>query len=233
MPILSCEELTVQYGSQLALDHLTFSVEAGDYLCIVGENGSGKTTLMKTLLGLQSPQSGSIHYHGITARNIGYLPQQLAIQKDFPASVREVVYSGGLSGNGFLPYYTKAQRLRAEEMLDRVHSLDLLHRSYRTLSGGQQQRVLLARALTAADRLLLLDEPAAALDPTASAELYALIDSLHREGITILMVSHDLTAALRATKVLQMATRAEFFGSTAAYRESAAYHRLAGGAHHG
>ena len=227
MPMIECRGLTMKYGSQIAVEDLSFAVEEGDYLCIVGPNGSGKSTLIKGLLGLARPWSGEILYHGVTPREIGYLPQQTPVQRDFPASVWEVVLSGCVGSGGLLPYYTASQKGRAEEMLRRIGAQDLKHRSFRALSGGQRQRVLLARALCAADRLLLLDEPAAALDPGASAELYDLIEHLNRShGVTVLMVSHDLAAVRRAKKVLQMATHRAFFGEIGDYLKSDALRRL-------
>ena len=193
MAMIECSHLTMGYGSQIAVEDLSFSVEEGDYLCIVGPNGSGKSTLLKGLLGLAQPKSGSISYHGVSPREIGYLPQQTPVQRDFPASVWEVVLSGCIGSGGWKPFYTAAQKDRAAEMLRRIGAESLCRRSFRALSGGQRQRVLLARALCAADRLLLLDEPTAALDPRASAELYDMIDHLNRRHkVTVLMVSHDL-----------------------------------------
>lgn len=170
MAMIECSHLTMGYGSQIAVEDLSFSVEEGDYLCIVGPNGSGKSTLLKGLLGLAQPKSGSISYHGVSPREIGYLPQQTPVQRDFPASVWEVVLSGCIGSGGWKPFYTAAQKDRAAEMLRRIGAESLCRRSFRALSGGQRQRVLLARALCAADRLLLLDEPTAALDPRASAD---------------------------------------------------------------
>lgn len=233
MAMIECSHLTMGYGSQIAVEDLSFSVEEGDYLCIVGPNGSGKSTLLKGLLGLAQPKSGSISYHGVSPREIGYLPQQTPVQRDFPASVWEVVLSGCIGSGGWKPFYTAAQKDRAAEMLRRIGAESLCRRSLRALSGGQRQRVLLARALCAADRLLLLDEPTAALDPRASAELYDMIDHLNRRHkVTVLMVSHDLASVRRANKVLQMATSRAFFGGVREYFESAALRRLEGGENH-
>lgn len=233
MAMIECSHLTMGYGSQIAVEDLSFSVEEGDYLCIVGPNGSGKSTLLKGLLGLAQPKSGSISYHGVSPREIGYLPQQTPVQRDFPASVWEVVLSGCIGSGGWKPFYTAAQKDRAAEMLRRIGAESLCRRSFRALSGGQRQRVLLARALCAADRLLLLDEPTAALDPRASAELYDMIDHLNRRHkVTVLMVSHDLASVRRANKVLQMATSRAFFGGVREYFKSAALRRLEGGENH-
>lgn len=202
MFLIHCNELCLSYNNRPVIEGLTFDVEAGDCLCIVGENGTGKSTLMKALLGLKTPSSGSITFasglHGI-----GYLPQKTDAQKDFPASVWEVVLSGRLSGRALLPFYRAEDRRAAEEQLSRLGIADLKRRSFAELSGGQQQRVLLARALCAAKELILLDEPVAGLDPAATAELYAIIGRMKEEGMTVVMISHDLTSSLRcATKVL-------------------------------
>ncbi|MBQ4538135.1 MAG: metal ABC transporter ATP-binding protein [Oscillospiraceae bacterium] len=233
MPIIECKNLTMAYGSHIALRDLSFAIEAGDYLCIVGENGSGKSTLIKGLLGLQQPKEGKIILNGITHREIGYLPQQSMAQKDFPASVKEVVLSGCLSYKHRTPFYSADDKIKAAAALEKMGISDLEKRSFRALSGGQRQRVLMARALCAADRMLLLDEPAAALDPQASAELYALIGDLNKkEKMTIIMVSHDLDAAGKADKILHMANGCAYFGSTEQYYHSDVCHHLTGGGHH-
>lgn len=229
MPMIECKNLTMSYGSHIAIENLSFSVEAGDYICIVGENGSGKSTLVKALLGLQQPRSGEIIMNGVTPREIGYLPQQSMAQRDFPASVWEVVLSGCLGASGHGPFYSVAEKARAEKALSQLGALDLKKRSFKALSGGQRQRVLLARALCATDKLLLLDEPAAALDPSAASELYSIINHLNKQhGVTILMVLHDLRAARRAGKILHMANSCAFFGPAEDYYKSDAAHRLLG-----
>ncbi len=221
--LLCAEKLTLGYETGTVLRDVAFTVNTGDYLCIAGENGSGKSTLIKAILGLISPRSGTIRYHNVTSREIGYLPQQTPVQRDFPASVYEVVLSGCANGLGRSPFYSKSQHRRAEENLLRLGIEDLKKASYRTLSGGQQQRVLLARALSATTKLLLLDEPVAALDPVATDELYTLIRRLNRdEGITVLMVSHDVSCTLHdATHVLHLSEHgAAFFGTAEDYRKS-------------
>ena len=203
---------------------MSLTLQEGDYLCIVGENGAGKSTLMKTLLNLRAPLSGSIVFSDAIARNeIGYLPQQTLVQRDFPATVWEVVISGCLNRSGLRPFYTKAQKETAQQWLEKLDMASLKKRSYRALSGGQQQRVLLARALCATKKLLVLDEPVAGLDPIVTADLYALIQRINREdGITIIMVSHDIGAALQyATHILQVSGDNNFFGTVEEYRQSA------------
>ena len=198
MALLTCTHLTLGYDGHALVKDLSFTVNAGDYLCIVGENGAGKSTLMRTLLGLQPPLGGTITLgEGLRPGDLGWLPQQTPVQRDFPAAVGEVVLSGCQAREGFHTFYTKADKARARDAMERMDILPLERRCYRELSGGQQQRVLLARALCAADRLLLLDEPVAGLDPMATAELYNLIGELNRSGMTILMISHDMNAALR------------------------------------
>ncbi len=234
MTILECRGLTMGYGSLTAVRELSFSVEEGDYLCIVGQNGSGKSTLIKGLLSLAQPREGEIVYHGVSPREIGYLPQQTAVQRDFPATVREVVLSGSLGKQGFWrPFYTADDRARADAMLEKLGILELKKRSIRALSGGQRQRVLLARALCAAQKLLLLDEPAAALDPAAAAELYELVDHLnHDHGVTVLMVTHSLDAARHANKVLQMDEKPPFFGTAEEFFKSGRADAMTGGEDH-
>lgn len=221
MALLEIRDLAVGYDGQRVLDHLNFRVEEGDYLCIVGENGSGKSTLMKTLLRLQEPLEGEIVYgDGLRANEIGYLPQQTVIQKDFPASIREVVLSGLQGGKGFRPFYSKKDKETAENNMKRMGILEISDRCYRDLSGGQQQRVLLARALCATQKMLLLDEPVSGLDPQVTAEMYRLISGLNKEGITIIMVSHDVQAALRyATHILHVGDEV-FFGTKNEYLTS-------------
>lgn len=224
MPLIACDRVTLRYDRTVAVEDLTFTVERGAALCIVGENGSGKSSLVKALLGLMPVASGQIRYEaGFGPRQIGYLPQQTALQRDFPASVYEIVLSGCLSRMGLRPYYTAAERRRAEAALGRLGIAALRDRSYHELSGGQQQRVLLARALCAASALLLLDEPVAGLDPLATQELYQVIGELHREaGMTVITVSHDVAAAVnQATHILHLRKGALFFGTAEAYRQSA------------
>lgn len=204
MSLIHCDNLTLSYDSRPVLNDLSFSVEAGDCLCIVGENGTGKSTLVKALLGLKAPSKGAIVFsEGLTSTAIGYLPQRNETQKDFPASVWEVVLSGRLNGHGLFAFYSKADKLAAEAQMERLNISDLKKRSFAELSGGQQQRVLLARALCAARQLILLDEPVAGLDPVATAEFYGIVQKLKQEGMTVIMVSHDLLSSLRcATRVL-------------------------------
>ena len=219
MAQLTCRDLSVGYDGKAVVQHLNFEVFAGDYLCIVGENGSGKSTLMKTILGLQMPISGRILTgDGLRKNEIGYLPQQTVVQKDFPASVREIILSGCQGRCGSRPFYNKEEKQLAVDAMEKMQITPLAKRCYRTLSGGQQQRVLLSRALCATQKMLLLDEPVSGLDPKVTAEMYALIQKLNYEdGITVVMISHDLNAALQyASHILHIGDSA-FFGTKAAY----------------
>lgn len=219
MTQLTCQNLAVGYEGRAVLENLNFSVCPGDYLCIVGENGSGKSTLMKTILGLQPPVRGKVLTGDRLRKNkIGYLPQQTPVQRDFPASVREIVLSGCQGRCGGRPFYSKGEKQLAQTAMERMQVAALAKRCYRTLSGGQQQRVLLARALCAAQNMLLLDEPVSGLDPKVTGEMYGLIQRLNREdGVTILMISHDMTATLTyASHILHLGRRV-FFGTKADY----------------
>ena len=231
MPQLSCQNLTLGYEGKTVVSGLSFDVNAGDYLCIVGDNGSGKSTLMKTILKLQAPISGQITTgDGVGANEIGYLPQQTAAQKDFPASVLEVVRSGCLNRCGVRPFYNVGEKQMADENMERLGIKDLAKKCYRELSGGQQQRVLLARALCATQKILLLDEPAAGLDPNASVEMYTLIKRLNDNGTTIIMISHDITASVKyASLILHIGRQAAlFFGETLDYLSNEAGKAYAG-----
>lgn len=222
MAQLTCQNLTVGYDGRAVLQGLNFEVNAGNYLCIVGENGSGKSTLMKTILGLQAPISGRILTgDGLRKNEIGYLPQQTQAQKDFPASVREIVLSGCQGRCGRRPFYSKEEKRLAEENIGKMGIGSLTKRCYRELSGGQQQRVLLARALCATRKMLLLDEPVSGLDPRVTAEMYELIERLNREeGITVIMISHDISAALRYASHILHIGDSVFFGTKADYLQS-------------
>ena len=228
--VLACEDVTLGYEHKPLLEHLTLTVRAGDYLCIVGENGSGKSTLLRSLLGLLSPLAGKIDCPAQREGRLGYLPQQTPTQRDFPATVTEVVLSG-FSNRRARFFYTAEERSTALMNLGKLGVLELKDKCYRELSGGQQQRVLLARALCAADRLLILDEPVTGLDPVATGELYNLIKLVNLcNDITVIMVTHDIDAALRyATHVLHLGHQQLFFGTAAEYKQSDAARRFLGG----
>lgn len=221
MSQIICKDLALGYEGSTVCEGLTFSVEKGDYLCIVGDNGSGKTTLTKALLSLKAPLSGSITFSdGVTKKDIGYLPQQTELQKDFPASVEEVVLSGCTSRLGKRFFMGRKERLEAMQNMKMMNVYNLANKSFKTLSGGQMQRVLLARALCAANKVLILDEPVSGLDPTATADMYETIHHLNKHtGITIIMVTHDIENSLRdATKVLKVCKEPKFYNSPEEYK---------------
>ncbi len=232
MSLLTCRDVSLGYDGQTVLSGVNFTIEEGDYLCIVGENGSGKSTLVKGLLGLKAPLSGQILTgDGLCPNEIGYLPQQSEWKRDFPASVSEVVLSGCLNRLGWRPFYSRNDKAEAVCHMEMLDILPLKDHPFHALSGGQQQRVLLARALCATRKMLLLDEPTAGLDPLVTAELYRVIAHLNREhGITVVMVSHDLKAVAEyATTVLHLGRTQLFFGSREDYAQSEAGHRFFGG----
>lgn len=232
MAILKCENASFAYDGRTVLENVSFSLDAGDYLCVVGENGSGKSTLIKGLLGLKAPESGTISYlDGLRSTEIGYLPQQTRTQRDFPASVSEVVLSGCINRLDGRFHYGREEKERAAENMERMGIDELKNASYQELSGGQQQRVLLARALCATKRLLLLDEPVTGLDPIATGEMYNLIKLVNLcDGISVIMVSHDIHEAVRyATHILHLGHKQLFFGTSAEYRESSLARRFLGG----
>lgn len=223
MALITCKNLSFAYENMTVAKNINFCVEKSDYVCIVGENGSGKSTLIKGLLGLKSPHGGTIKFSdGLKSNEIGYLPQQTAAQRDFPASVYEVVLSGCLSSRGFRPFYSKKDKQSALNNIQRLGIESIIHRCYRELSGGQQQRVLLARALCAGKKMLLLDEPVTGLDPIATDDMYRLIQSLNnKEGIAVIMVSHDIHAAVKyAAHILHLSAENSFFGTTLEYLNS-------------
>ncbi len=221
--LLACRDVSLGYEGQTVLAHLNLSIRAGDYLCVVGDNGSGKSTLLRGLLGLLAPQSGEIWRAPELRRGaIGYLPQQTQAQRDFPATVYEVVLSGCLNQRGNRFFYAAAQKSAALMNMGKLGILELKGESYRSLSGGQQQRVLLARALCAAGRLLILDEPITGLDPAAAQDLYKTLSYLNeKEGMAVVMVTHDLRPALRqARTVLHIGRSGLFYGTAEAYLRS-------------
>lgn len=234
MSLIKCENVSIGYEGQTVVKNLDFTIEKGDYLCIVGENGSGKSTLVKSLLGLKNVEKGRITFgDGLKQKEIGYLPQQTDAQKDFPASVYEVVLSGRLNSRGLHPFYTSHDKREALEKMDLLGIRDLERQCFRDLSGGQKQRVLLARALCATKSLLLLDEPVTGLDPIVTGEFYELIRRVNRDsGIAVVMVSHDIESAVKdATHILHLQETALFFGTTGDYRKSGIGRTFLGGVH--
>ncbi len=232
MAQIICKDLEFSYDGETVLSGINFSLEAGSYLCIVGENGSGKSTLMKGILGLKSASKGKIELgDGLKPTEIGYLPQQTELQRDFPASVYEVVLSGRLNSMGRRFFYNAEDKAAAEENMERLGIENLRDKCYMELSGGQQQRVLLARAMCATKKLLLLDEPVTGLDPKATNEMYNLIKLINLcDNTSVIMISHDIHEAVRyATHILHLGHEQLFFGTTQEYRESDLARRFVGG----
>ena len=226
MPLLSFLNLSIGYENTVIIDNLSFEVEKGDYLVIIGENGAGKSTLLKTMLGLIPPIKGKIAFlEGLKKTEIGYLPQQTLAQRDFPASVYEVVLSGCLARNGLRPFYSKKDKELAKSNIEKMGLKGFEKRCYRELSGGQQQRVLLARALCSSNKILVLDEPVSGLDPKVTNQLYEEINNLNKEGITIVMISHDLSVLKYASKVLHFGHQT-YFGDKESYFKSQNYQNL-------
>ena len=233
MAQITCRNLSFAYDGETVLSDIEFSLDAGAYLCIVGENGSGKSTLMRGILGLKQPSKGEIVFDDLKPTEIGYLPQQTQTQaqRDFPATVREVVLSGRLNSMRGRLFYNAEDKAAAAENMERLGIDDIADRCYLELSGGQQQRVLLARAMCATKKLLLLDEPVTGLDPVAANEMYNLIKLVNLcDNTSVIMISHDIHAAVRyATHILHLGRSQLFFGTTAQYRESDLARRFVGG----
>lgn len=231
MALIKCDNISLSYDGKTVISDLSVEIEQGQYFCIVGENGSGKSTLLKGILGLKKPSKGTITYgDGLTQNEIGYIPQQTNIQRDFPASVYEVVISGCINSMGMKPFYTKKEKNIALSNMERLGISELKRVPYNTLSGGQQQRVLLARALCATKKILLLDEPVAGLDPVVTAELYALVKKINDSGITIVMISHDLNGVLNeASHILQLNHHSSFYGTREEYFNSEIGKKFLGG----
>lgn len=213
MALISAKDLTIGFSDLVLYRDLSFDISEGDYVFVIGENGTGKTTLMRTLLGLKKPLKGEVITDGLKLSEIGYLPQQTIVQRDFPASVKEIVLSGFVGRLGSHPFYSAKQKKTAMEAMKKFGVDSLASRCYRDLSGGQQQRVLLARTLCAATKVLLMDEPVAGLDPFVTEEFYGLVEKLNREGMTIIMISHDIAAAKKyATHILHIKNDPSFTG---------------------
>ena len=224
MALIELKNVTMSYEGMRVITDLSLSVNKGDYLCIVGENGTGKTTLIKGLLGLKKLDSGEIVFgDGLKKNEIGYLPQQSDLQKDFPASVREVVLSGRINKKGFCPFFTSKDRKICTDAMKRLEIDNLASKCYHDLSGGQQQRVLLARAICASENLLILDEPVSGLDLVAAEEMYAVIDRLNSEGMTVIMISHDIKRVQKLNGfILHLGHKKEiFYGKSSEYKKYA------------
>ena len=231
MKLFECKKLSIGYGNKVVCKNINFEVLKGQYLCVIGENGCGKSTLLKTVLGLNKAISGKIIFDKeISSKAIGYLPQQSDMQKDFPATVWEVVMSGFLGRMGFRPFYKREEKAKATKIMEELEIVDLAKKSYKELSGGQQQRVLLARALCATDDLLVMDEPVNGLDAKAIKKFYALIKKLNVEnGITIVMVSHNIDKVIKnASHIVYLKKEMAFAGTREEFltSEHAKYFKL-------
>lgn len=222
MSLIECKKLNIGYSDKCVCKDINFAIEKGQFVCLVGENGCGKSTLLKTILGLQKPLGGKIIFDKEFNKNyIGYLPQQTDAQRDFPATVREVVMSGFLNRMGLRPFYNKSEKAKAERIMSELKIDDLIKKSFKDLSGGQQQKVLLARALCATDELLVLDEPTNALDIKSRKKLYALLSDLNKSGLTVIMVSHNLEEVIKyATNVVYLKDGLQFVGGIDEFRSS-------------
>lgn len=231
MALIKCENVKLSYENRVVLEGLDFEVQSGDFLCIIGENGSGKSTLVKALLSLKSVDGGSITFgDGLKKTEIGYLPQQDGARKDFPASVGEVVLSGRLNKRGLRPFYSSEDKKAARSSMEQLGIWELRKKCFRELSGGQMQRVLLSRALLATSRLILLDEPVSGLDPVVTNEFYKLISELNKNGLTVIMVTHDISASLKyASHVLHLHSEKPFFGTKHDYSKCECCKEFIGG----
>lgn len=219
MELIRFENLSLRYGNRVLFKDLNFSIYEGDYFCIAGENGSGKTTLMNAILGMKEPDEGKITISNDIKNGIGYLPQQKSLQKDFPASVYEVVISGFQKKRGFRPFYNNKEKEIADKNMKRLGILDIKKQCFSELSGGQQQRVLISRALCATDKIILLDEPVTGLDKETTEEMYKIIEELNLAGVTIVMISHDAAATIRyASRVLHLGSKV-FVGTNEDYKK--------------
>lgn len=233
MAILTCKNASFGYDGEVVLSGIDFTLCGGEYMCILGENGAGKSTLVKGILGLISPVTGEIEFgEGLCACEVGYLPQQTQVQKSFPASVLEVVLSGRINSMGMRPFYNRKDREDAVKKLELMGMKGMERRSFQELSGGQKQRVLLARAMCAAGRLILLDEPVSGLDPAATTDLYELIADINKNmGMTVIMVSHDTQAAVKyASHIMQLSHTQLFYGTVDDYKNSEVGHDYLKGA---
>ncbi len=229
--LIRCDNIKVQYNDQTVIDNLSFSVDEGDYLCIVGDNGAGKSTLLKCILGLKNISAGTLAFaEGFAQGSIGYVPQTNDAEMNFPATVREIVLSGSIGGHGASPFYSKAEKALAVKYIEEVGLSKEADRSFNDLSGGMKRRVMLARALMASSRLLVMDEPVSSLDPIATREFYEKVNAIHDEGMTIIMVSHDIhTAVHNATHILHLSNRLpNFFGTKEEYLKSDIGHTYLG-----
>lgn len=227
MTQIEVKDLTVAFEGKTVFKNLSFNVKKGDYLCILGENGSGKTTLMRCILGLLTKHGGEVKYNGFTKDEIGWLPQRSQAERDFPAGVFEVVLSGFAGKNKLGIRYSSKQRAKALENMKLMEITELKNRSFKELSGGQQQKVLLCRALCAAKSVLLLDEPVTGLDAASQNELYGRVDLLNRNGMTVIMITHDISRSVAyADNILHLSEDSYYFGTAENYVKTGYYKNM-------
>lgn len=234
MPLIKCENMDLSYEGLVVAEDITFQINKGDYYSIVGRNGGGKSTLLKALLKLKAPTKGKVIYgDGLNQSDIGYIAQQTPVQKDFPASVNEVVMSGCLKSDQFWPWFRYKDTRRAKDKMRLLGIENLKNKCFRELSGGQQQRVLLARAMCATNKILFLDEPVTGLDPVVTTEFFNIVSDMHKKGITIIMVSHDVHCAVKySNKILHLDKNVMYDGSVDGYSKSKVGMQFVGGHKH-
>lgn len=212
MKMLEIKNLSTSYNNHTAIKDVSFSVNEGEYVCLVGENGSGKSTLIKTIVGLNKKDSGEI-IKNIPAEKISYLSQNNMQDLDFPATAKEIIMTG-LQTHKTLPFYTKNDYKKFEQICKLLNIQEITNNQIGNLSGGQRQRVMLARALIRNPELLILDEPCSGLDINITKELYEILDILNNDGLTIIMATHDLDEIKsKNVRVICMATTIKFDGS--------------------
>ena len=204
MAMITLNNLTLKYDGNVVLQNVNFSVNEGDFICVVGENGTGKSTLIKSLVGLKSIDSGEVIYENINRSDISYIAQQNNIKRNFPATVLEVVMQGLEGRKNLTPFYKKEEKALALNALKKLGIETVANKLINELSGGQQRRVLLARALISPKKLLIMDEPVASLDTAAAKEIYTITKNLcENEKMAAIVVLHDLGNAIKyATKIL-------------------------------
>ena len=191
--LLSVKQLSVNYGSVKALEGVNLTVNKGDFIGVIGPNGGGKTTLLKVILGIERPGSGSLIFNKalLDSSDIGYLPQMSQSDVSFPLSIRDVILSGLMHKKTSYSRMSRADRIRADEVISDLGLGNLRNRKLEDLSGGELQRVYLGRALVGSPSLLLLDEPGNFVDSAFEQGFYDKLKELN-ESVTILMVSHDV-----------------------------------------
>ena len=199
-PVVEFDQVTCRYGATAVLENINLHLHRGQFAAVLGPSGAGKTTLLKTVLGLHNPAQGLVRVGGQVVRNrpsgrVGYVPQVESVDWNFPLSVEQAVLMGRARHATVWPWPSRAERALALALMERLGIAEFSQRHIRELSGGQQQRVFLARALIAEPELLVLDEPTAGVDLRTQEDILHLLADLNRDGVTVLMTTHDLNAA--------------------------------------